>query len=186
MSVDAALQKLKAELEASMQALAREFSRIQTGRASPALLESVMVEAYGQQMPLNQVGSVTAPEARVLRIDPYDAGNLGAIEKAIQKSNLGFTPSNDGKVIRINIPPLTEERRREYVKLAKAAGEECKISQRNSRHTALDAIKQLEKDKEISQDDQKKGGERVQHLIDEYGKKIDAGLKAKEEEILKV
>ena len=186
MSVESAQQKLKKDLDASMEALAREFAKIQTGRASPGLLDDVTVEAYGQSMPLSQVASVTAPEARVLRIDPYDAGNLGAIEKGIQKSNLGLTPNNDGKVIHINIPALTEERRRDYVKMAKAAGEECKISQRNARHAALDAIKQLEKDKEISQDDQKKASERVQQMIDDYGKKVDAGLKTKEEEILKV
>lgn len=186
MSVEDAQKKLKKDLDASMDALAREFSKIQTGRASPGLLDDVMVEAYGQSMPLSQVASVTAPEARVLRIDPYDAGNMAAIEKAIQKSNLGLTPNNDGKVIHINIPALTEERRKDYVKMAKAAAEECKISQRNARHAALDVIKQLEKDKEISQDDQKKASENVQHMIDDYGKKVDAGLKTKEEEILKV
>lgn len=186
MSVEEAQKKLKSDLSASMDALSREFGKIQTGRASPALLDDVMVEAYGQSMPLNQVGSVTAPEARVIRIDPYDAGNLSAIEKGIQKSNLGLTPNNDGKIIHINIPPLTEDRRKEYVKMARAAAEECRISQRNARHAALDKIKQLEKDKEISQDDQKKAADQVQDLIDEYGKKVDANLKQKEDEILKV
>ena len=178
--------KLKQQLDASLDALGREFAKLRTGRATPALLDEVRAEVYGQQMPINQVASVSVPDARTLRISPYDATTLGAIEKAIQKSNLGMTPQNDGKVIHVTMPPLTEERRKEYVKLAKQHAEECRVGQRGARHQALDALKGLEKDKKISQDDHKRGSGEVQKLMDEYAKKTDATYKRKEEEILKI
>lgn len=180
------LKNLEKRLKDSLDALGREMAKIRAGRANPAILDDVRVEAYGQTMPLQQVGQVTAPDARTIRISPYDPSTLPAVEKAIQKSDLGLTPSNDGKVIHLTLPAMTEERRRDYVKMAKQAAEEAKISQRAARHDALDAIKKLEKDKELSQDDQKKAAEQVQKLIDEYGKKVDATLKHKEEEILEV
>lgn len=186
MSVDPVFQKLRKSLDASIEALGRDFAKLRTGRANPALLDDIRVEAYGSPMPMNQVANVTVPEARTLRISPFDPGTLGAIEKAIKASDLGLTPNNDGKVIHLNIPPLTEERRKEYVKVAKQYAEECRVSQRSARHAALDEIKKLEKDKKISLDDQKRASDQVQKSIDEYGKKVDAIFQKKEAEILQV
>ncbi len=186
MSTDAVFSKLKQGLETSMDALGRQFGGIRAGRLSPNLLDNIKVEAYGQQMPVNQVATVTASDAKTLKIAPFDPTTIGAIEKAIQKSSLGINPRNDGKAVYLSSPPLTEERRKEFVKLAKQHTEDCRVSQRNHRHEALDALKKLEKEKKISQDDQRRGNEQVQKLIDEYGKKIDAAFKRKEAEILEV
>jgi ribosome recycling factor len=173
-------------MEKALDALRREFSGVRTGKASPALLDSVKVEAYGSHVPLNQVATVSAPEPRLLVIQPWDRAMIGPIEKAIQTSELGVNPSNDGKVVRVPIPPLTEERRREYVKLLHKMAEDARISLRQARHDALAEIKNRQKDKEISEDEARRQEKDAQKLIDQYVEKVEELLKHKEAEVLEV
>ncbi len=176
----------KNRMEKSVEALQRELSHLRTGKATPSLLDGVMVEAYGQKMPLNQLATIGAPEARLLTVQPFDASQLGAIEKAILASDLGITPNNDGNLIRLPIPALNEERRRDYVKMAKKEGEEVKVAIRNIRRDANEKLKKAEHDHEISEDDARRGHERIQKLTDEYVARIDEILQAKEKEIMEV
>ncbi|MBC7358018.1 ribosome recycling factor [Desulfacinum infernum DSM 9756] len=166
--------------------LDKEFKRLRTGRASVALVDGIKVEYYGTPTPLNQLATLTIPEPRTIMIQPWDQSCIGEVEKAILKSELGLTPMNDGKVIRINVPPLTEERRRELVKLVKKMAEEAKVAVRNIRRDANEMIKDLKKEKEISEDEQFKGQEEVQKITDEFIKKIDELSAAKEKEILEI
>lgn len=170
----------------SMEAFRRDLSRIRTGRASLSLLDGLTVGAYGSTMPINQVASLTIPESRTMVIQPWDLQLLGAIEKAILKSDLGLTPSNDGKVVRISIPQLTEERRRELVKRVKKIAEEYRVAIRNVRRETIDSLKNIKKKKDISEDDFFKLQDDTQKITDEHIKKIDAILAEKEKEVMEV
>lgn len=183
---DEVLTTARAEMEATVQAFKRELSHVRTGRASTALLDSVMVEYYGTQTPLNQVATLSAPEATLLVVQPFDKGTLGAIEKAIQASDLGLNPQNDGKLIRIPIPPLTEERRRDLVRHCRKVAEEFRVSIRNHRRDAIEMLKELEKEKEIAEDDRRHGADKIEALTKDYIERVDALLKAKEQEIMAV
>ena len=177
------IDQLTDQLEKNLQHTATEFSRIRAGQASPAMLESVMVEYYGALTPLAKVANVNTPDSRTLAIQPWDKSLIRPIETAIINSNLGFAPQNDGEFIRISIPPVTEERRKELVKRAKSESENSKIGIRNLRKDANERIKKLEKDG-LSEDDAKVGEDRVQKVVDSYIKKTDDLLENKEKEIM--
>jgi ribosome recycling factor len=166
--------------------LQKALASIRTGKASPALLEGITVEAYGSKMPLNQLATLAAPEPRMLTVQPFDPTQIGAIEKAIQASDLGINPGNDGNIIRLPIPPLNEERRREYVKLARRHGEEAKVAIRGVRRDANERLKKAESGSDITKDDLHRGQERVQKLTDDYVAQVDRVLEAKEKEIMEV
>lgn len=179
-------EELKESMEKAINALEKSFSKVRTGRASLALLDGIRVEYYGTPTPLNQVASLSIPESRLIVISPWDNSVLGAIEKAIQKSDLGLMPNNDGKLIRLPIPPLTEERRKELVKVVRKMAEECKVKQRNVRRDANEQLKDLKKDNEISEDDLYAFQEEVQKMTDRYIEKTDAILAAKEKEVMEI
>ncbi|MCP4680941.1 MAG: ribosome recycling factor [Desulfobacterales bacterium] len=181
---DEIFSELKDKMTNTAEALAREFKRIRTGRASTALLDGIRVDCYETQMPLEQVASISAPESRLLVIQPWDQSVIGDIEKSILKSELGLTPMNDGKIIRIPIPPLTKERRDELAKAAKKMGEESKIAIRNHRRDANDMFKELKSEKEISEDEFHKTHDDVQKITDDFIKKIDEIIAEKEKEIV--
>ena len=174
------------KMERSLAALRKELSRIRTGRATLALLEGIDVDYYGTATPLNQMATLAAPESRLLTIQPWDKSQLGLIEKALQRSDLGLTPMNDGKIIRLSIPPLTAERRKDLVKKVKKIGEDAKIALRNVRREGNETLKDLEKTKDISQDDLHRGQEQVQKITDRFISQVDDVLNAKEHEILEV
>ena len=178
--------ELQKEMQKSIAALRKEFARLRTGRASTALVEGIMVDYYGTATPLNQLAGLTAPEPRLLVIQPYDGGSIGNIEKAILKGDLGLTPNNDGKVIRIPIPDLTEERRKELVKHIKKISEEFRVSVRNHRRDAIERLKEMEKKKEIAADELKHSQDRIQKITDDFIGRIDKTLKTKEDEIMEV
>lgn len=181
-----AIQSMAGKMEKSMDAFRVELTRIRTGRASLALLDGVKVDAYGSHMPLNQVGSLTVPESRMIVIQPWDTQLLGVIEKALLKSDLGLTPLNDGKVLRINIPQLTEERRKGLVKQVKKIAEEYRVAVRNVRRDAIEALKRQKKDKEISEDEMFKLQDDAQKETDLFIKKIDEIAAGKEKEVMEV
>ncbi|MBU0906327.1 MAG: ribosome recycling factor [Planococcaceae bacterium] len=170
----------------AIQALTRELSTIRAGRASASLLDKIFVDYYGAPTPINQIAGVATPEARLITIQPYDKSSLGDIEKAILKSDLGISPSNDGTLIRIAIPALTEERRKDLVKVVKKEAEEAKVGIRNIRRDANDELKKLEKNGDITEDDLRSFTEDVQKLTDDHIVKIDQVAKDKEKEILEV
>lgn len=170
----------------SIESLKDDFNTIRTGRASASLFDKIRVEYYGNPTPLNQVATISIPEARLVVIQPWDPSVLGEIEKAIQKSELSLNPNNDGKVIRINIPPLTEERRKEYVKMAKNMAEQARVAVRNIRRDANDSLKKQQKDSAITEDDEKKGMDEIQKMTDESVEKIDKILDEKEKEIMEI
>lgn len=183
---EAVFSQLQREMDGSINALRKELTKLRTGRASTALLEHIVVDYYGATTPLQQLATLSAPEPRLLVIQPFDRTAMTEIEKAILKSDLGLTPSNDGKVIRIPIPQLTEERRKEIVKHVKKIAEEYRVSVRNHRRVAIEHLKESEKQKEINADDAKHGQERVQKITDEFIGRIDKLVKAKEEEVMAV
>ena len=174
------------KMERSLAALRKELSRIRTGRATLALLEGIDVDYYGTSTPLTQMATVAAPESRLLTIQPWDKSQLGLIEKAIQRSDLGLTPQNDGKLIRLAIPPLTAERRKDLVKKVKKIGEDAKVALRNVRREGNETLKDLEKGKDISQDDLRRGQDQVQKITDRFISQVDGVLNGKEHEILEV
>ncbi|MCF7945223.1 MAG: ribosome recycling factor [Spirochaetia bacterium] len=180
------LHKAEEKMTKSLSALDSEFNSLRTGRASASLFDKIKVSYYGQETPLAQVASISVPEARLVVIQPWDKSLLNEIEKAIQKSELSVNPNNDGKIIRINIPPLTEERRKELVKVAKQHAEQAKVAIRNIRREANDDLKKLEKAKEISEDELKQGEEKIQKFTDSFIKQIDEKFSLKEKEILEV
>ncbi len=173
-------------MAATIEAFKSESARIRTGRASTSLVSNVLVNYYGTSTPLNQLATLGVPEPQLVVIQPYDGGALGEIEKAIQSAELGLNPSNDGKVIRVPVPPLTEERRKEMVKMVKKMGEDHKISLRNIRRDINDGLKSEEKEKKITEDDVRKGQSEVQKVTDQFVSQIDQLLSAKEKEILQV
>ncbi len=179
-------KETKEKMEKTLEHFKKEMGKIRTGRASAAILEDIKVDYYGSTMPITQIATISVPEPRTIVIQPWDASGIAAIEKAIMKSELGITPSNDGKVIRLNMPPLNEERRREIIKFAKKIAEENKVAIRNERRDALEKVKQGEKNKLYSEDDAKKLHKEIQDLTDTYIKKIDEVLALKEKEILEV
>jgi len=174
------------KMKTTLKALKDEFNTIRTGRASAALFDKIRVDYYGQPTPLNQIATISIPEARLVVIQPWDKSTLNEIEKAIQKSELSVNPSNDGKVIRINIPPLTEERRKEFVKVARNIAEQSRVAIRNVRRDANEELKKLLKEGEISEDEEKKLAEEIQKLTDQYIKEINTLLEDKEKEIMEV
>jgi ribosome recycling factor len=173
-------------MDKAISQLKRELSTLRAGRATPALLDKVQVEYYGAMTPVNQLANISTPEARLLVIQPWDKTSLAAIEKAIMKSELGLNPSNDGTIIRIAIPMLTEERRTELVKMVKKYGEECKVAVRNIRRDANDAIKKIEKEGSISEDESRRHQESVQKSTDEHIVLVDQIVSDKEKEIMEV
>jgi ribosome recycling factor len=173
-------------MEKALAALEKEFSHLRTGRATPALLEGLKVDYYGTLTPIDQIASVSTPDSRTITIQPWDRNAFGLVEKAILKSGLGFNPVNDGKLLRISMPPLTEDRRKELVKVAKKHTEEAKVAVRNVRREANDDFKKKQKDKSLSEDDVKKGEAEVQKLTDSYVAKLDAALGRKEKEIMEI
>ena len=176
----------ESRMSKSIDSLTESLQSIRAGRANTSLLDRIYVDYYGQQSPLNQVASLSAPEARLLAIQPWDATLIPEIEKAIQKSDLGITPSNDGKIIRLVIPQLTEERRKDLTKLVGKYGEEAKVSIRNIRRDAMEDIKKAEKAKEISEDDRKTYEEDIQKLTDKYIKEVDKVAENKEKELMEI
>ena len=183
---DEILTELRQEMDSTVEALKRELKRIRTGRASVSLLDGIRVDAYGNQLPLNQVATVSAPESRLLLIQPWDSGLLPHIEKALLKSDIGLTPMSDGRVIRISIPPLTEERRKELVKVVRKIGEENRVAIRNHRREANEMFKELKKEGDVSEDEAFKAQEEVQKITDEYIGIIDDTLKKKEKEVMEI
>lgn len=180
------IDELKSNNHKTLDALTVQLSKIRTGRASPMMLDGISVSYYGSKVPLNQVASISVPEPRMIVIQPFDKSSLGDIEKAIHASNLGISPNNDGNIIRLPIPPLTEDRRKEIAKSVKKYGEECKVSMRKHRKQALDNIRMAEKSKDVSEDDAKKIGVEIQKTIDDSIAKIDKIVAAKEESILSI
>lgn len=185
-AVNAVVAKMEEEMRESLARLGRDFSALRTGRANPMLLESVKVEYYGQMVPLKQVAAISVPEARVLEIRPWDPTVLKEIEKALAKTDLGTQPHNDGKLIRLSLPAMNEERRKDMVKMVKRMGEEARVAVRNNRHDALDKVKKAQKAKEISEDDLKLIEAKVQKLTDQYVKQVDDTAAAKEKEIITI
>jgi ribosome recycling factor len=184
--IDEVLEELRERMQKSVEALQDDLMSIRTGRASPALVERLPVEYYGTATPLNQMASIAAPEPRLLVIRPWDPSSLGDIERAIQKSDLGLTPMNDGMLIRLSIPRLTEERRRELVKVVSRRVEEARIAIRNLRRDSLQDLKDFEKEKMIPEDDFFRGKDKVQELTDEFIEKIDDIGRRKEEEVMEI
>lgn len=174
----------KSRMNAAIDSLKKELVGVRTGRASVSMLDDVRVDAYGSMMPINQVATLSTPDARLIVIQPWDKGVLQDIERAIQAANLGFSPSNDGKVIRVPIPQLTEERRKDLVKQARKRGEEAKVAVRGVRRDAKEMIEELEKESEISKDESHRGLEELQGLTDSFAARIDEMLTTKEKEIL--
>ncbi len=179
-------KRLTEKMEATLQVFRKELASIRTGRASLSILEGITVEYYGTPVPLNQVATLTVPEPRLIAIQPWEQRIIPEIEKAILRSDLGLTPTNDGKVIRLTIPPLTEERRRELVKVVKKRAEEARVALRNIRRDILDEIKKMQKEKSLSEDEVKRWNDEVQKITDSYIKKVDEMLSHKEKEIMEV
>jgi len=180
------IKDAREHMDKTHSALLHEFAGVRTGRASAAILDKIHVDAYGSSMPLNQVANIKAPEPQSLIIEPWDKSVMGAIEKAIQASDLGLNPSNDGIVIRVPFPPLTEERRKDLVKLCKGYAEEGRVAIRNIRRDANHKLERLGKDSEVSEDDVRRAEAEVQKLTDGHIKEIDEALKRKETEIMEV
>lgn len=184
--IDETLEDLKQSITKAHDALKRELSKIRTGRAHPSLLDSVRVENYGTMSPISQVASVNVPEARMLTIKPWDKSMVKAIERAIITSNLGLNPSNDGELIRVPLPPLTEERRKELVKVARANGEDCKVAIRKARRDANDLLDGLKNEKEISEDDADRAKKKVDELVAGGTGQVDTIVTGKEKDIMEV
>ncbi len=184
--IDELIQDAQRRMDRSVEATREEFNTVRTGRASAALLDRIQIDYYGQKTPLKQLATINVPEPRLLTIQPFDPSSIGSIERAVQESDLGLTPANDGKVIRLPIPQLTEERRKELVKVVRNIAEEGRVAVRNVRRDAIQHLKQLSTNHEVGDDDERRGEERVQKLTDEHVKAIDDLLKHKEAEIMEV
>jgi ribosome recycling factor len=187
MSPSQLVDQAKSKLNIAAEHFHDELKKVRTGRAHPSMLDGLMIDAYGVQMPLIQVGTVTAPEGQLLQITPFDPSNLQAISNAIRNNpSLGMNPSDDGRVVRVPIPPLNEERRREYVKVVSGKVEDCMIAMRNIRHEAMDTIDQAKKDKDIGEDEAKRLQQQVEELMNKSKAEVEASAKAKEQEIMTV
>jgi ribosome recycling factor len=186
MSLDSVYKKLDDELTKALEHLREEFAGLQIGRASGALVDRVTVESYGTMQPLKAVANISVPDARTIQIQPWDRANLPIIEKAIILAELGLNPQNDGVVIRLNVPPLTEERRKELSKIVSKISEESKIGVRNARHEAMEDIKKLQKDNDITEDQQSAAEKTIQGKVDVSNSSIEEAAKAKEADVMKV
>lgn len=184
--VNEVLDEARAAMDKAVKSLRKEMSKVRTGRASTSLLDDVMVEYYGVPTPLSQVATLSVPEARLITVQPWEKNLLPDIEKAIFKADVGLTPSSDGILIRLPVPALTEERRKEMVKVIKRMAEDAKISVRNARRDANETLKMLEKEKEITEDDLKRSEKDVQHLTDEFVSTIDEVVQNKEQEVMEI
>jgi ribosome recycling factor len=184
MSQPAVLKDLESRMQAAVDALTREFAGLRTGRANAALLDAVRVEAYGNLTPINQVASVSVPDPRTIVIQPWDASQMKEIEKGIARSDLGLTPSNDGKVIRLSLPTLTEDRRKQLAKTVGKFAEDARVAIRNARREANDKLKALAKDKKVSEDEERRSHDQIQKTTDRFVARVDELLKKKEQEIL--
>ena len=180
------VEDAKTQMEAALEALRREFATVRTGKATPALLDTVRVEAYGSQMPLNQLATISTPESSLLVVQPFDKTLLPDIERTIMTADLGLNPANDGNIIRIPIPPLNEERRQEYVKLLHRMTEEGRISIRHARRTVRDELHQLVRDHELSEDESRRREDQLEKLTKDYVEKVDEILKSKEAEVMAI
>src|SRR5579875_3642488 len=180
------LSKFRDRMDKAVSALKEEFGGLRTGRASASLVEPIHVDAYGSSMPLNAVGAISVPEPRMITVNVWDKGMVVAVEKAIRNAGLGLNPITEGTLLRIPIPPLTEERRRDLAKLAAKYAEQQRVAVRNVRRDAMEELKRLEKDHAISQDEHKKSGDEIQGFTDQAIKRIDEALKTKEQEIMQV
>ncbi|MBT5433014.1 MAG: ribosome recycling factor [Alphaproteobacteria bacterium] len=183
---DAIMKDLKRRMEGALEVLKKEFAGLRTGRASVSLLDPIMVEAYGSELPLNQVGSVSAPEPRLLTVQVWDKGQVRAVEKAIRDAGLGLNPQTDGQAVRVPIPQLDEERRTDLTRIAGKYAEQGKVAIRNVRRDGMDTLKRMEKDSEISQDEQHRSSDEIQTLTDAEVAKVDELLEAKQAEIMQV
>jgi ribosome recycling factor len=186
MTIDELLADATRRMDKSIEATRDHLNSVRTGRASPGMLDRITVDYYGQQTPLKQLATIGVPEARLLTVQPFDPSSVKSIEKAIQESDLGLTPSNDGKLIRLPIPQLTEERRKEYVKIARTYAEEGRVSIRNIRRDVIHGLKELVDNGEVGADDEHRAEERAQKLTDEHVRSIDELVKHKEAEIMEV
>ena len=180
------VEDAKTSMEAALDAVRREFSTVRTGKATPALLDAVRVDAYGSKMPLNQVATVSAPESSLIVVQPFDKSLIGDIERAIMTADLGLNPANDGNVIRVPVPPLNEERRKEYVKLLHKMAEEGRVSIRHARRTVRDEIHALVKEHELGEDEGRRREDGLEKLTHEYTDKVESLLKHKEEEVMAI
>ncbi|ABQ27883.1 ribosome recycling factor [Geotalea uraniireducens] len=180
------INNMSTHMDKTIDALRKEYQRVRTGRASTGLLDEIKVDFYGTPSPINQVATLAVPEPRTITLQPWDAKMIPVIEKAIMNANLGLTPANDGKVIRLNIPPLTEERRKDIVKQLKKLAEDAKVAVRNIRRDAIDELKKQEKDKKISEDDLKRAEKEVQDVTNSHVAKIDEVFVHKEKEVMEV
>ncbi len=183
---DAVLAEVSTKMDRTVDAFKRDLTQLRTGRATPALVENVVVDYYGAMTPLKQIASISAPDARAIMIQPWDTGSLREIEKSLMTSDMGFNPSNDGAIITVPIPQLTQERRQDLVKILKRRIEDGKVSVRNVRRDGLESLRKLEKDKSISQDENRRAQDRLQKTTDGHTKQIDETGSAKEAEILQV
>ena len=184
--IDDILSEASTRMGKTIEAMRKELAAIRTGRATPAIVDHIKVDSYGVPTPLNQIATISAPEARLLLIQPWDRHALSSIEKAILKSDLGLNPTSDGNVIRLSIPQLSEERRRELVKVVHKRAEEGRVALRNIRRSALEEFRELERGKEISQDEQRRAQERLQELTDSFIEEVDRVGRDKEAELLEV
>ena len=186
MHLNEIFKQAQEKMHKAAEAVDHEFSSLRTGRASVALVDTVQVEAYGSKMPLKQLGTISTPDARSITIQPFDKSMAGPIEKALMAANLGMTPTNDGKLIRMSVPPLTEERRKELVKLAKKMAEEGRVAVRNIRRHANDEIKKTEKSHEIAEDERERATKQVQEITDKSIKEIDDMVARKEKDVMEI
>lgn len=184
--MDDILKEAERKMKVSLDHLHHEFAKVRTGRASVQIVEDLKVDYYGQPTPLNQAASLATPDPRTITIQPWDQSLLNVIEKAIQSSDLGFNPANDGKIIRLTVPPLTEERRKELGKVVRKYAEECKIAIRNVRREINEQFKQQEKNHELSEDDSRKGQEQLQKVTDRLVKEVDEVTQVKEKDLMEV
>lgn len=183
MAISELIKSIEADMEKAVEAMKREFSELRSGRANPKMVEGIRVNYYGTPTLLKEIATIGVPEARMLVISPYDPSSVGEIEKAVLQADLGITPMNDGKIIRLVVPPLSEERRQELIKIVRKITEEGKVSVRTIRKNGRDKIKDLEKNKEISEDDKYRAEEKLQKLTDSYIEKLEKLFEAKEKEL---
>ena len=186
MDIDTILLDTEDRMEKAMAALERDFQKLRTGRATTALVDGIKADYYGTPTPISQMASVAVPDSRTITIQPWDKGGISVVEKAILKSDLGLTPVNDGRIIRINIPPLTEERRKELVKVARKYTEDAKVAVRNLRRDAIEHVKKLEKAKEVSEDELSRSEKEIQKITDKFVAEVDSIIAAKEKEVMTV
>ena len=186
LTAEQVLSDVDSRMDRTLDAFRRDLTQLRTGRATPALIEDLSVDYYGSATPLKQIASITAPDARAIQVQPWDKGSMREIERSLQRSEMGFNPSNDGNIITVPIPPLTNERRQEMVKLLRRKAEDGKVSLRNVRRDGLETLRKMERDKAISQDENRRAQDQLQKVTDGHTKQIDETASAKEAEILQV